>query len=56
MQRFNLKKLNDVESEEQYNVQVSNKFANFEDLNAIVDINSAWETIPGNIKFLPKPD
>jgi hypothetical protein len=41
MERFNLKKLNEVESKEQYRVQVSNSFAALEDLDAKVEINSA---------------
>jgi hypothetical protein len=34
MERFKLKKLNDVEGKEQYSVEVSNRFAALEDLNA----------------------
>jgi uncharacterized protein YaaR (DUF327 family) len=45
MERFNLKKLNEVESKEQYHVEVSNRFAALEDLEAEVEISSAWETI-----------
>jgi hypothetical protein len=41
-------KLNEVESKEQYRVEVSNTFAALE---AEVEINSAWEMIRGNIKF-----
>jgi hypothetical protein len=51
MERFNLKKLNKVEGKEQHCVQVSNRFAAFEDLDAEVDINNAWETIRENIKI-----
>jgi uncharacterized metal-binding protein YceD (DUF177 family) len=40
-ERFNLKKLNEVESKEQYHVEVSNRFAALEDLNAEVEINNA---------------
>jgi hypothetical protein len=54
MERFNLKKLNDVEGKEQFHVEVSNMFAVLEDLDAEVDINSAWETIRENYKFQPK--
>jgi hypothetical protein len=46
MERFNLKKLN-----EQYRVEVSNRFAALEDLDAEVDINSAWETVRENMKI-----
>jgi hypothetical protein len=45
MERFNLKKLNDVEGKEQFCVEVSNRFAAFEDLDTEVEINSAWEAI-----------
>jgi CRISPR/Cas system-associated protein Csx1 len=50
MERFNLKKLNDVEGKEQFRVEVSNRFAALEDLDTEVEINSAWETIRENIK------
>jgi hypothetical protein len=42
MERFNLKKLNEVEGKEQYRVEVSKRFAALEDLDAEVEINSAW--------------
>jgi hypothetical protein len=42
---FNLKKLNAAEGKEKYRVEVSNRFAALEDLDAEVEINSAWETI-----------
>jgi hypothetical protein len=45
MERFNLKKLNDVEGKEQFHVEVSNRFAALEDLDTEVETNSAWETI-----------
>jgi hypothetical protein len=51
MERFNLKKLNEVEGEEQYHVDVSNRFAALEDLDAKVEINSAWEMIRENKNF-----
>jgi hypothetical protein len=41
MERFNVKKLNEVEGKEQYHVEVSNRFA---DLDTEEEINSAWET------------
>jgi hypothetical protein len=53
-ERFNLKKLNDVEGKEQFLVEVSNRFAALEDLDAEVDINSAWEMIRENIKIVAK--
>jgi hypothetical protein len=51
MERFNLKKLNEVEDKEQSHVQISNRFANLENLDNEVDINRAWETIRENIKI-----
>jgi hypothetical protein len=53
-ERFNLKRLNEVEVKEKYRVEVSNRFAALEDLDAEVDINSFWETIRENIKFSAK--
>jgi hypothetical protein len=54
MERFNLKKLNEVEGKKQYGVEVSKRFAALEDLDVEVEINSAWETIRENIKISPK--
>jgi hypothetical protein len=51
MERFNLKRLNDVEGKERYRVEVSNKFSPLEDLVAEVEINSAWEMFRENIKI-----
>jgi hypothetical protein len=45
MERFNLEKLKEVKGKEQFRVEVSNRFAALEDLDAEVDINSAWEII-----------
>jgi hypothetical protein len=50
MERFNLKKLNEVEGKKQYRVEISNRFAALENLDTEVDINKAWETIRENIK------
>jgi flagellar biosynthesis/type III secretory pathway chaperone len=54
MKRFNLKKLNELERKEQYRIEVSNRFAALDDLDAEVEINSAWETIRENIKISAK--
>jgi hypothetical protein len=45
MERFNLKKLNEVEGKEQYRVEVSNRFAALEYLGTEVEICSAEEDI-----------
>jgi hypothetical protein len=54
MERFNLKKLNEVEGKERYCVEVSNRFAALEDLDTEVEITSAWEIIRENIKMSAK--
>jgi hypothetical protein len=40
MERFNLKKLNEVEGKEQYRVEISNSFAALEKLDTEVDVNN----------------
>jgi hypothetical protein len=37
-ERFNLKKLNEVESKERYRIEVSNRFLALEDFNAEVEL------------------
>jgi hypothetical protein len=54
MERFNLKRLNEVEGKEQCHVEVSNRFTALEDLGAKVEINSAWETIRDIINISAK--
>jgi hypothetical protein len=54
MERFNLKKLNEVEDKQQYLVETSNRFAALENLDIEEDINRAWETIRVNIKISAK--
>jgi hypothetical protein len=41
MERFNLKKLNEVEGKEQYNVEISNRFTALENLDTEGDVNIA---------------
>jgi hypothetical protein len=53
-ERFSHKKLNEVESKEKHLVEVSDRFAALEDLDAEVELNSAWETIRENIKISDK--
>jgi hypothetical protein len=45
VERFNLKKLKEVECKEEYRVGISKRFAALEDLDAEVEINSACEII-----------
>jgi hypothetical protein len=54
MDRFSLKQLHEVEGKEQYCVDISNRFATVENLDAEVNSNRAWETIKKNIKISPK--
>ncbi|PNF32825.1 hypothetical protein B7P43_G04341 [Cryptotermes secundus] len=54
MERFNVKKVNEVEGKEQYRVEISNRFAALEHLDTEVDVNKAWETIRENIKMSAK--
>ncbi|PNF26444.1 hypothetical protein B7P43_G16449, partial [Cryptotermes secundus] len=53
-ERFNLKKINEVEGKEQYCVEISNRFAAMENLETEVDVNKAWETVRENIKMSAK--
>jgi hypothetical protein len=41
MHRFSLKKLNKVEGQEQYRIEISNRDAALENLDAEVDFNNA---------------
>jgi hypothetical protein len=50
VERFDLKKLNDVEVKEKYQIEISNRFAALESLDESFDINNAWESIRENIK------
>jgi hypothetical protein len=54
VERFNLKKLNQEEGKEQYHDEVSNRLVALEDLDAEVEINSAWEMIRENINISAK--
>jgi hypothetical protein len=54
MERFSLKKLNEVDGKEKYRVEVSNRFVALEDLHAEFENNTIWETIRENIKISAK--
>jgi hypothetical protein len=45
MERLSLMKLLKVEGKGQYHVEISNKFPTFENIDAEVGINRAWEII-----------
>jgi len=53
-ERFNLRKLNELEVRKQYQVETANKFAALENLSDDEDINRAWENIKENIKTSAK--
>ena len=50
VERFNLRKLNEVDVRKQYQIEISNKFAALGNLNDNKDINTALENIKENIK------
>jgi hypothetical protein len=54
LERFDLKKLNDVEVEEKCQVEISNRFAALESLDESFDINNILESIKENIKTSAK--
>ena len=45
MERFNLRKLSELEVGKKYQIKISNRFATLENLNDNKDINKAWENI-----------
>jgi len=54
-ERFNLRKLNELEIRKQYQTEITNKFAALESLSDGEDINNrAWEIIKENIKTSAK--
>jgi hypothetical protein len=54
MERFNLKKLKEVEGKEKYRVEVSNRFAALEHLDAEVGINTVWESVRKVVRISTK--
>ena len=49
-EKFNLRKLNELEVRKQYQIEITNRFAALENLSEDEDINRAWENIKENIK------
>jgi len=49
-QRFNLRKLNEPQVREQYQIEITNRFAALENLNDYEDVNRIWENIKENIQ------
>jgi hypothetical protein len=52
--RYNLKKLSEIENRKQFQIELSNRFEALMNLNDSEDINRAWENIKKNIKILAK--
>jgi len=52
-ERFNLRKLNELEVSKQYQIETTNRFRALENLSD-EDINRAWENIKENIKTTAK--
>ena len=50
MEKFNLRKLSELEVRKQYQIKISNRFAAMENLNDSEDINRAWKNLKKNIK------
>ena len=50
VERFNGRKLNDLEVRKQYEIEVSNRFAALRNLSDSDEINRAWGNIKENIK------
>jgi len=53
-ERFNLRKLNELEVKKQYQIEITKRFAVLENLSDSEDINRAWENIIDNIKASAK--
>jgi hypothetical protein len=49
-ERFNLKKLKELEVRKQYQIEITNRFAALENLDNDGDINRAWENIKESIQ------
>ena len=53
-ERFNLRKVNELEVRKQYQIELTNRFAALENLSDDEDINRAWKKIKENIKTSAK--
>jgi len=54
VERFHLRKLNELEVRKQYQIKISNRFAALKNLNDSEDINRVWENKKYDIKTLGK--
>ena len=53
-QIFNLRKLNESEVREQYQIEITNRFAALENSDDDEDVNRTWENIKENIQTSAK--
>ena len=53
-ERFNLRKLNELEVRKQYQIEISHRFAALENFRDSEDINRTWDNIKQNIKTYVK--
>ena len=53
-ERFNLRKLNELEVKEQYKIEITDRFAALENLDVDEDLNRDWENIKEKIKSSAK--
>jgi len=53
-QKFNLRKLNEPEVREHYQIEITNRFAALENFNDDEDVNRTWENIKENIQTSAK--
>jgi hypothetical protein len=53
-ERFNLRKLNELEVKKKYQIEITDRFAALENLIVDEDINRVWENIKENIKTSAK--
>jgi hypothetical protein len=51
-ERFNLRKLNELEVRKQYQIEIKNRFSALGNLSDDEDIKSVWQHIKENIKKL----
>jgi hypothetical protein len=54
MDRLNLKKINEGDVKEQFQVKIKNRFSALQNLEDDADNNRAWDAIIGNIIFSAK--
>ena len=53
-QRFNLRKFNEPDVREQYQIEITKRFAALENLNDDEDVNKTWENIKENTQTSAK--